>query len=101
MKGQLVEIGLKLTAKKGHIGSAFGKMLQNIVEEPETGKEHLNPYSKMSFYISSVHTVRIILMLVLYFDSEIRPAFLSAFNDNCSLMIRHNCKHKYFVYECK
>ncbi|XP_067232502.1 motilin-like [Chanodichthys erythropterus] len=36
--GQLVEIGLKLTAKKGHIGSAFGKMLQNIVEEPETVK---------------------------------------------------------------
>ncbi|XP_067279529.1 motilin-like [Pseudorasbora parva] len=36
--GQPVEIGLKLTAKKGHIGSAFGKMLQSIVEEPETGK---------------------------------------------------------------
>ncbi|XP_043077023.1 motilin-like [Puntigrus tetrazona] len=36
--GQPVEIGLKLTAKKGHIGSAFGKMLQSIVEEPETAK---------------------------------------------------------------
>lgn len=35
-----MEIGLKLTAKKGHIGSALGKMLQSIVEEPETGKEH-------------------------------------------------------------
>ncbi|NP_001373282.1 motilin-like precursor [Danio rerio] len=33
--GQPVEIGLKLTAKKSHIGSAFGKMLQNIVEEPD------------------------------------------------------------------
>ncbi|XP_056301958.1 motilin-like [Danio aesculapii] len=30
-----IEIGLKLTAKKSHIGSAFGKMLQNIVEEPD------------------------------------------------------------------
>ncbi|XP_050948821.1 motilin-like [Labeo rohita] len=33
-----VEIGLKLTAKKGHIGSAFGKMLQSIVEEVEKVK---------------------------------------------------------------
>ncbi|XP_056114374.1 motilin-like [Rhinichthys klamathensis goyatoka] len=36
--GQPIEIGVKLTAKKGHIGSAFGKMLQNIVGEPETVK---------------------------------------------------------------
>ncbi|KTF86439.1 hypothetical protein cypCar_00011395 [Cyprinus carpio] len=36
--GQPVEIGLKLTAKKGQIGSAFGKMLQSIIEEPETVK---------------------------------------------------------------
>ncbi|CAM4666228.1 hypothetical protein PO909_007844 [Leuciscus waleckii] len=36
--GQPIEIGLKLTAKKGQIGSAFGKMLQSIVEEPETVK---------------------------------------------------------------
>lgn len=55
LKGQPIEIGLKLTAKKGHIGSAFGKMLQNIVEEPETGKESLNPCCEMSFYISCIH----------------------------------------------
>ncbi|XP_039543959.1 motilin-like isoform X1 [Pimephales promelas] len=36
--GQPIEIGVKLTAKKGHIGSAFGKMLQNIVGEPEMVK---------------------------------------------------------------
>ncbi|KTF85062.1 hypothetical protein cypCar_00026341 [Cyprinus carpio] len=36
--GQPVEIGQKLAAKKGHIGSAFDKMLQSIVEEPETVK---------------------------------------------------------------
>ncbi|KAK2872448.1 hypothetical protein QQF64_017939 [Cirrhinus molitorella] len=36
--GQPVEIGLKLTAKKGHIGSVFGKMLQSIVEEVENVK---------------------------------------------------------------
>lgn len=33
--GQHVEIGLKFTAKKGHIGSAVGKMLQNILVEPK------------------------------------------------------------------
>lgn len=55
LKGQPIEIGLKLTAKKGHIGSAFGKMLQNIVEEPETGKEDLNPCCEMSLYFIYTH----------------------------------------------
>ncbi|XP_073681202.1 motilin-like [Garra rufa] len=36
--GQPVEIGMKFTAKKGQIGSAFGKMLQSIVEEVENVK---------------------------------------------------------------
>ncbi|KAA0719858.1 hypothetical protein E1301_Tti011715 [Triplophysa tibetana] len=38
--GQHIEIGLKLTAKKSHIGFAIGKMLQNILEEPKAGKDN-------------------------------------------------------------